>query len=46
MLILSAPAEKTEAASSKVRMPPPTVKGMNSCLAVRRTVSSRVARRW
>ena len=28
------------AASSSVRIPPPTVNGMNNCVAVRRTVSS------
>ena len=43
MLILSAPASNTSAASFSVRMPPPTVKGMNKCIAVRRTVSSNVA---
>ena len=45
MLILSAPAENTATASSSVRMPPPTVKGMNNWRAAQRTVSSRVARR-
>ena len=42
MLTLSAPASKTWAASSAVRMPPPTVKGTKSSRAVRRTVSSSV----
>ena len=43
-LTLSAPASNTCAASSAVRMPPPTQKGTNSSRAVRRTVSSSVAR--
>src|SRR5947209_6060513 len=46
MLILSAPASKTSTASPRLRMPPPTVKGMNNCFAVRRTVSSSVALPW
>src|SRR5271157_2461825 len=41
---LSAPQSSTAAASSRERMPPPTVNGMKSCRAVRRTVSSRVLR--
>src|SRR5271167_2782289 len=41
---LSAPQSSTAAASSSERMPPPTVKGIKSCRAVRRTVSSRVSR--
>src|SRR5258708_4394002 len=44
MLILSAPASKTWAASSSVRMPPPTVKGTNISRAARRTVSVKVLR--
>ena len=42
-LTLSAPASKTAAASSALRMPPPTVNGTKSSRAVRRTVSSSVA---
>ena len=34
-LTLSAPARSIRRASSTVRMPPPTVNGMNTCSAVR-----------
>ena len=37
---LSAPARSSRRASSTVRMPPPTVNGMNTCSAVRRTTST------
>src|SRR5262244_2188335 len=46
MLILSAPASKIAPASSRVRTPPPTVKGTNSSRAVRRTASISVLRGW
>src|ERR1700731_3181223 len=44
MLTLSAPASKTLAALSSVRMPPPTVNGTNRSFAARRTVSTNVLR--
>ncbi|SGO25030.1 Uncharacterised protein [Mycobacterium tuberculosis] len=40
---LSAPARSSESTSATVRTPPPTVSGMNTCSAVRRTTSSMVA---
>src|SRR5579885_3403118 len=43
MLTLSAPASKTAEASSRLRMPPPTVKGMNKRCAVRLTQFGGVA---
>jgi hypothetical protein len=43
-LTLSAPARSRTSMSSVARMPPPTVSGMNTCSAVRRTTSSIVAR--
>ena len=42
---LSAPARSSSRASSTERTPPPTVKGMNTCSAVRETTSTMV-RRW
>ena len=36
---LSAPARSSRSMSSTVRTPPPTVRGMNTCSAVRRTTS-------
>ena len=36
---LSAPQRSSESTSSGVRTPPPTVMGMNTCSAVRRTMS-------
>jgi hypothetical protein len=44
MPTLSAPARSSVSTSSVVRTPPPTVSGMNTCSAVRRTTSSMVAR--
>ena len=44
MLTLSAPARSNVSTSSALRIPPPTVSGMNTCSAVRRTTSSMVAR--
>ena len=41
---LSAPARNSESTSATERTPPPTVSGMNTCSAVRRTTSSMVAR--
>ena len=41
---LSAPARSIRSTSSGVRMPPPTVSGMNTCSAVRRTTSTIVSR--
>src|SRR3990170_74299 len=41
---LSAPAESRLRMSSSVRTPPPTVSGMNTCSAVRRTTSIRMSR--
>ena len=41
---LSAPARSRARASSGVRMPPPTVKGMNTVSAVRRATSTMVWR--
>ena len=41
---LSAPARSNVLTSSSVRTPPPTVSGMNTCSAVRRTTSIIVAR--
>ena len=41
---LSAPARNSTSTSATVRTPPPTVSGMNTCSAVRRTTSSMVAR--
>ena len=41
---LSAPARSSRSTSSAVRTPPPTVSGMNTCSAVRRTTSYVVAR--
>ena len=43
-LTLSAPARSMRRASSTLRMPPPTVSGMNTCSAVRRTTSTIVSR--
>ena len=43
-LTLSAPARSMRSTSSGVRMPPPTVSGMNTCSAVRRTTSTIVSR--
>jgi hypothetical protein len=43
-LTFSAPAWMSWVASARVRMPPPTVNGMNTCSATRRTMSSRMAR--
>jgi hypothetical protein len=44
ILTLSAPASNTAAASSALRIPPPTVNGTNNAAAVRFTVSSSVPR--
>ncbi len=41
---LSHPASSSWRMSSSVRMPPPTVSGMNTCSAVRRTTSSMMSR--
>ena len=41
---LSHPASSNWRMSSSVRMPPPTVSGMNTCSAVRRTTSSMMSR--
>ena len=41
---LSAPARSRRSTSSTVRTPPPTVNGMNTCSAVRRTTSKVVSR--
>ena len=41
---LSAPARSSMSTSATERTPPPTVSGMNTCSAVRRTTSSIVAR--
>ena len=41
---LSAPARSNTSTSATERTPPPTVSGMNTCSAVRRTTSSIVAR--
>ena len=41
---LSAPARSSASTSATARTPPPTVSGMNTCSAVRRTTSSMVAR--
>lgn len=41
---LSAPARSSTSTSSTERTPPPTVNGMNTCSAVRRTTSNMVAR--
>ncbi|CAM5608280.1 hypothetical protein SANTM175S_01745 [Streptomyces antimycoticus] len=41
---LSAPARSSLSTSSAVRTPPPTVSGMNTCSAVRRTTSYVVSR--
>ena len=43
-LTLSAPARSMVRASSTLRIPPPTVNGMNTCSAVRRTTSIIVSR--
>ena len=43
-LTLSAPARNRRRASSTERIPPPTVKGMNTCSAVRRATSTIVSR--
>ncbi len=43
-LTLSAPARSIRRASSTERMPPPTVKGMNTSSAVRRATSTIVSR--
>ena len=40
--ILSAPARRRSLKSSTVRMPPPTVKGMNTVWATWRTMSTTV----
>ena len=42
--ILSAPSRSSMRKSSTVRMPPPTVKGMNTVSATRRTMSTTVLR--
>ncbi len=42
--ILSAPALSSRSASATLRIPPPTVSGMNTCSAVRLTTSSMVWR--
>ena len=42
--ILSAPARSSSRKSSRVRMPPPTVRGTNTCSAVRSTTSATVLR--
>ena len=44
MLTFSAPAWIRRVASSRVRMPPPTVNGMKISSATRRTTSSMMAR--
>jgi hypothetical protein len=44
MLTFSAPAWTSRAASSSVRMPPPTVNGMKMASATRRTMSSTMSR--
>ncbi len=41
---LSAPARSSLSTSSGLRTPPPTVSGMNTCSAVRRTTSKVVSR--
>ena len=41
---LSAPARSRVSTSSVLEIPPPTVSGMNTCSAVRETISSVVAR--
>ena len=41
---LSAPARSRRRASSALRTPPPTVKGMNTCSAVRATTETMVSR--
>jgi polyphosphate glucokinase len=41
---LSAPVRSSRSMSSSLRMPPPTVSGMNTCSAVRRTTSYMVSR--
>ena len=41
---LSAPPRSNMSTSATVRTPPPTVSGMNTCSAVRRTTSNMVAR--
>ncbi len=41
---LSAPARSSRLTSSTDRTPPPTVSGMNTCSAVRRTTSNMVSR--
>ena len=41
---LSAPARSSRSTSATLRTPPPTVSGMNTCSAVRRTTSSMVSR--
>ncbi len=43
MLTFSAPAWISRVASSRVRMPPPTVNGMKISSATRRTTSSRMS---
>ena len=43
-LTFSAPARSIRRASSTLRMPPPTVNGMNTCSAVRYTTSTIVSR--
>ena len=45
-LTLSAPARNSSVIPSTVLMPPPTVKGIVTASAVRRTRSTRVARPW
>ena len=42
--ILSAPARSSRRKSSRVRMPPPTVRGTNTWAAVRSTTSATVSR--
>src|SRR5512134_1228277 len=42
---LSPPADRSFRMSSSVRTPPPTVRGMNACSAVRRTTSMRMSLR-
>ena len=44
MLTFSAPAWMSRVASSRVRMPPPTVNGMKISSATRRTTSSMMSR--
>jgi len=41
---LSAPARSSRSTSSTLRTPPPTVSGMKTCSAVRRTTSTIVSR--